>query len=584
MLVRTFLRRFTITRLLPITTPALKVAVKPRRPLQLTKGMRSLHALTAQSSAPFLTYIKKNTKIPEFLNSIDLSDPRINQLRKAIEAGNDQDDIFSDPDCHLILWHLIKEKLISLDEGLTVHVYLMALMQSMTKQALKSEDLSLKFETPVQVDKLVSNGELTSFSKHYLSEICKQFAKFGFHVNYDKLAQFVLNLPATEQWALRLRYDRVRSNLFLFAVVVNTPFLYEQTTSPEDTYKKNYWIPSTKIIKYLIETVSSEPLQEMPIYGSIGPRTLLDIHQRNQHPLPLYSPLVKTNSLTVHGNSTCGPVAVLLHDWGHIFWASMLKKEERDIIYRNIIPNLIFLKKEASIYHNDHRIVAAIKELIDIVHDFDLTPVKNYIDPRTRFTNYLQSIFKVDRLESFRSYWRMHDDDEPSFIGSAPQDGLLFLVSRLTQNHHLPIEARDIWNQIAEIFNKDCRTFLRRDKIVDAIVNAAKDNMTPCDTQDSSVAIPDWKVWLELVTNTADSQELWNQVRTKHHDDLLTLSRCYQLNFFHPYLPMTEERRKMFTDFFQKKITQQADHQNRIKPVELPGCADQVRRNSAALR
>lgn len=574
MLVRTLFRRFTalpLRRLSPFRMP-IQAAVRIRPSFKLTGGMRSLHKLTTQPTEhkqfhdPF-TYIRKNTIFPNLLNSINPVDPRLEKLRKAIESGNDEDPIFSDRDCHLLLLHLIKEKMITFDHGgLTVHVYLMALMQSTSKQTLKFEDLSLKIETPVLVDKLVANGKLTTFGNYYLKELCHRFGENGFQLIYSELEQFVLSLPAVEQWILRMRYDRSNHNHALVGILIkNIPFLCEQEVplqASDDSRLINYFIPSTQIIKYLIGKISPEPLQGMPIYGNIGKNTLLDLHQRNLHPLPLYSPHVKNNTLKVH-EYVCGPIPALMHDWGHIVWGSLLKAEEREKLFKHIIPQLSFLKDEAYA-HRDRNLEEAIDEIIEKANDFNLTPIEYYIDPRTRFTTYLQRIFNTRHIDKFYQYWISQDPDKFYSIGDIPQDSFLFWVNRLAQDSRLTKEEQSIWSQLANLFNEECRGF-KRDDVVDAIINAAKDNMMPCDNQVDSVDEPNWEKWLKLLTDTKDSQELWNQVKTKYHSDLLTLSRCYHLNYFHPYLPMTDERRKMFIDFFQAKIEQQDDYQNRLK-------------------
>jgi hypothetical protein len=459
-------------------------------------------------------------------------------------------EIFSDPDCYLYLLYIIEKKPMLFKQGMTVYAYLMALMQFTNKQPLREEDKDVKFEREMSIDVIAHDNELTAQGKIYLEATCKRLAEIHVNVDYQQLTEFVLSLPPSEQWLIKVKFEDVKSNdcdLLAWILLKNISFIHYVGTSGE----KTGWIPSFTLIDYLINKVSSDPMQAQFIFGTVNKNTLRTLHSQEQHPVSLYATGIKSNPRHADGYR-CGPFLMWLHDIGHLFWASMLGKKSREIIFYQYIPQVESLMKEANEF-KDEEAVAKIQTIIDRASDYDLTDIRTYTDPSKRLETYLSRTFGLGLSRAYgRGGLYPYSKVEFDEIGSCVEDRIFFLIYKLYNNSHMTKNEKNIWESILPHLQGG--TFKRDDRVIDALRALTANN--------KSLSRPaygekiNWKGWLEILESTTDSKTLWDKIVASLDYELLTLIIYYNLKFFHPYLPMTPEKLKEFKKFAQEEALQ----------------------------
>lgn len=102
-------------------------------------------------------FIQKNKVIRASLASLTSENVEIDKLLEAILIGDSQAEIFSHPDCYLYLLYLMQNQRISLDQGVSVYLYLLCLMQFTNKQPLKTDDHELNFLADLKEEPLVDS-------------------------------------------------------------------------------------------------------------------------------------------------------------------------------------------------------------------------------------------------------------------------------------------------------------------------------------------------------------------------------------------------------------------------------------------
>lgn len=153
-------------------------------------------------------FIRKNPDLPKLPSRIRPNHPEAQKLLAAIQAGDINAEIFSNPNCSVYLLHLLETEQISRQEGMTVYGYLLALMQYTEKQPIKECDLDVKSLRNVEVKLLVAEGKLTQSGSEYLQMLCEEFAKLYIKINLTELTNFVLSLKPTEQWLIGVHNNR----------------------------------------------------------------------------------------------------------------------------------------------------------------------------------------------------------------------------------------------------------------------------------------------------------------------------------------------------------------------------------------
>src|ERR1700730_18342916 len=114
-----------------------------------------------QSFDNLFLYIDRNKIIKALLDKITPENLQVEQLLVAINTGDAHANIWNDPECHIYLLYLIKQKKIPFAQGMTVYTYLMALMQFTDKQPLKATDNDVKSMREITVEPLAIHQQIT---------------------------------------------------------------------------------------------------------------------------------------------------------------------------------------------------------------------------------------------------------------------------------------------------------------------------------------------------------------------------------------------------------------------------------------
>jgi hypothetical protein len=101
--------------------------------------------------------------------------------------------------------------------------------------------------------------------------------------------------------------------------------------------------------------------------------------------------------------------------------------------------------------------------------------------------------------------------------------------------------------------------------ILSALRCLVDNTMSPENNKSANQSIQ-WNRWVEILSKHKDNKEgLWAAMTgDDFHDELLSLIRQHQLQFFHPYLPLTDDQYNTLLLFAQKRATLN----NHEEPVE----------------
>ncbi len=344
------------------------------------------------------SFISKNTYIPNFLTKkIKKNNKNVTALFDAINQGDASAAIFSHPKCYLYLLYLINQKTISFQTGMTVYVYLLALMQFSDQQPVADGDEEIKKPRSIEMRKLVKNHQLSEEGKNYLQELCVGLKNIGIHLDYKKICKYALSLKEpSAQWLLRVQYQHHSDELADYdkltrIVLFNIPIFTSQVEPSGYGY---YHIPSASIINYIFKSIFKDPILGINTFGSVGLNTLREMHYHGLHPVALYALHVKSNPKTADG-FRCGPLVMWLHDIEHLFFGSIFTKKERKILWNRYIPILDKMKQHA-IDNNHPQLAERMQMVINLACDFDLAPIPDFLDVENRLMEYVCRTFRRD--------------------------------------------------------------------------------------------------------------------------------------------------------------------------------------------
>lgn len=359
-------------------------------------------------------YIKKNTKLPESVNAVDLESKSVKDLLQAIKKGDVNFSGYQNLHCQTYLLRLFKEKSIEPGEFLTVYSYTMAIhdVNEKMQSGLKVEELSLR--------QLVENSALTQHGKDYIASISKKFeAILKVNINIDELTQAILRLSPIEQTVIYLKSNFVSQESFelIRDNVPTIPTYGEEQGQPFEVHIKGNFIepsrteiryesypsfPSYSLEKYLIkkyiaEPLKSNPMEFAPAFGSLSEKGQYELQKKNKRVYVLYHKDVKSNMLSAH-NLHDGTFSVAKHDEGHIILASLMSMEMREKILYEDIPHLLKMKEsiqgsaffdKVPVFFNEVENTNQIRVknvsnllnhiIYDQLNDFTLFPIEDYV-------------------------------------------------------------------------------------------------------------------------------------------------------------------------------------------------------------
>lgn len=374
-----------------------------------------------------LQLVKKNKRIPKFLNLLNPHHLEVQQLKTAINEGRPESEIWNNPNCNLYLIYLIQKELIPYWQGITAYVYLIAKMQYTSSQDLKAIDQDVKFNYQVDIVFLVEAGKVTELGCQYLLGVVHALEKFGIKLSIEQLMTYVLALPRIEQWLIKTEFNhhtqKNNSDHLVWILSNNLAFLQKISGGCYEDPSTFYLVPSSSLINYFLHAMNENPMQMRPVLGNVGLKTLYDWHRHNWHPVSLYAPQIQSNPEEADG-FRCGPFPMWLHDIGHTFWASLLTESQRAYIFTTYIPALRGLGKIAEAC-NDKFSLELLKEIERKAYDFDLTAVIDYAKKSTRYATYLAHTLGKNPNYPNCLYTGIY---EHAPIGRAEGDTLYFLL------------------------------------------------------------------------------------------------------------------------------------------------------------
>lgn len=530
------------------------------------------HPRNASQYLQLFECIRLNKIIHQKIDEV-ATDPKksrnANDLKKVIEEGDANAEIFKDPDCDIYILHLIKEGLIDFDVGMTVYTYLMFLMQFTEKQAMREEYKDFKDVRPLKVAKISENGVLTQEGKLFLTLVGANLRKMGKTVDIAELERMACALPPSEQWIIQMPIisaamerdhahknpgtseylfglDRILLNPMTEVGLVFIPHIGREESGYLFTF------PSVTFLRQFLPLMGEDPMLAAFVLGATGHPKVHALQKKNLHPVLLHSRFVKKNVMDAH-DIFCGPVGALLHDWIHISWANRFSAQERQMIYDVLIASLVSIKDP-----DEPARSRIIDDLCNELGDFNLLPVSLAGD--TMLGNYLHSCFTS--MPYIFPYYGDDDSKTRYSLGDANFDAMFYQMSLISLRENN-------WSQLQREGWECCRNQVRfrvdmcrgsngyaKTQYSSAIAALAELTVKPRDlvaAESKFDHLVSWVRWLEIFKET-DLNELWQCVNAPENvREFLVLIEHFHIVFFPPYLPLTEEKRMQYVEFFAAK-------------------------------
>lgn len=521
--------------------------------------------------------IQKNTAIPKFLASIPGDREKIKKtqiLLKAIQAGDSGAEIFREENCYMYLLYLMQHNKIDFWHGLTVYFYLMTFMESGLDRANHRVSVKDISKLPWCLTELCEHLPRPPNNRDTESELTVKLA--------DELNQFVLTLPPSERWLLKIQFydnDRTRDGFddasrTAHAGQTSMPFLAyrfpnwrkNKSSGERELSPSAIYIPSFSVIKYLLQKVSAEPVELAPGFGRLGTKRLFSMHKNNKHPLPICAPAVKSNLTTIDSfPRVTGTIATAIHDLGHLFWMSSLKREFRESVYATYIPFLDRLKKEfeKKVLSGDVDTIETIEGIQERLNDFDLYNVRmRASNPDDRAHRYLNVAFLLAnrKLGNEGNYNPL--DRKADLIGTdTGYDNFYFFIEALRHSQFdMTSDEKDFLEKAAtfvkDILDQSLKRLVFNGRISAALSKVAENHAKGNQElkQPSNPGQIQWDKWLAILTTKTDSTEIFNELVKHHHDELLTLMTECGLVFYPPFAPLTDEKRAQLIGFVREQM------------------------------
>lgn len=381
--------------------------------------------------AALTKYISKN----KFVNNL-LTQPltveqtaKLASLHAAIQTGNIHDVIFSDEAAPALLLYSMCHEFLAFNPSMSAYIYLIALAQFTDSQRLKTNEVKSKRQ--IHMISLVSPDKtsLSGTGEHYVKHLVFKYKLTGITVDADALGKFILSLPPFEQYIQVIEnYD---ANLYkndvdtlLLAIRTNVPFFECRGSS------NAFILPSVSLINHCLFLQSPEHVQMVFIHGRIKNATRHEWHLQHMNPVSVYLFEVTANMVSAH-NYTCGPLPILVHDIGHVYWGSLLTRAERNSVLTIHMPFVATLKQQFT----SERSQQSIDRLYDKLDDFDLTPVGRFYKPETRMVTYVSRI-----VHNNTCFFMQTSDKEKHPILSA--------VVKFTADKAKEANAKPVWQAL----------------------------------------------------------------------------------------------------------------------------------------
>lgn len=310
----------------------------------------------------------------------------IEYMHEAIKSGDWNHPIFLSPNAELYILHLMKSEAISLNEGWTTLIYLMALLQfSSLDESCVDKDIKILSSKTIQMLSFNDNSAPEVIT--YIERLAARKLKYPFDssafrrqiANLNTSEQLLIKVPLSAENVTKKQYDDIIRFIKL-NLVNNVPIV--------QLYEDYFLIPSFSVITIYFKLINPGlEILPAPIYGSISAETLLDFHQHKLHPIAFYSTKVKSNLHLVHGRRS-GPIPALLHDFLHVFMALQLSKNQYDLVFSYLIP---LLQEIAIQFKRNDDLVKKCTEIISELCDLDLTFYGDF----KHFEHYVRSSFNL---------------------------------------------------------------------------------------------------------------------------------------------------------------------------------------------
>lgn len=510
-------------------------------------------------------FIKKNKKIPEFIERTKEDDPKVKQLLNAIQKGNAEDPIFKNKECYLYLLYLMKNKLIPYWHGITVYVYLLARMSLMDDSLLKDIDKDLKLNMleekkgieTIKIQHLAKDGKLTETGHQYIKKLGEKLAFLKiteFKMDSSKLEEVILSLPPSEQWLIRV--DDIDAS------EAHPYFVYRDQILRELFFvsyeERGYSIPSMSITLHLLKLLSPQPLLIQPIFGTISEETEWKMHRKHLHSCQLYAFDVLSNLCLVHGKRT-GPLMAWLHDLTHVVMGTRLTFAGRNQIteFADMLPIEEIAKLSLPILPEEKEpgLVRALKYIKEAAFDYVVHPDAMSAQAEEKATLYLSRI-----VNGFNNVGGLKS-------GTAQQ--LLFVLANCLQNKSLSEQTKSLVRKLINGLKEDITSHAESPTEnlalqLDSIIRMSANSSGPCIQEAKEDTHMDWGKWHALFQSSNDSATLWEKA-WEDGNEFTVLITYHQLQFFHPLLPLNEARLDELRKFIeQKALAQRVEPSHRL--------------------
>lgn len=493
-------------------------------------------------------FIKKNRILPEKIAGANTE--KCQALLQAIHSGNGAASIYHDPECYIYLLMLMKEGRITHQQGITTYYYLLAVSQFSNKDK----------QLTVKQYRMFKDDVLTTIGEYYVKKLILHASILQVTIDEDDFIRHMLAQPQVEQMliAAPLLNDNSHAANMTSILLHNLPTLIPDADTVSES--KHFIVPSSTVMDYFLKQVNSKPFERTHVFGSLGFEKLINMHLKKQHPVAIFAKDVKSNLVNAD-SYICGPLLIALHDEGHTYWASLLSDDDHHYINNTLVPLLQKLIEEAQ-EKKMTDVVAKLRNVLNNVYDYNLTPVNYFKDPETRCVKYLARTFATSIKEKERSLYSGCSVFDK--IATCAEDHVYYMLCQsfyqgMKKDNKLGAIIANIRDHALKLTSLFKQRLLTLELLAKNSVNAPEHHFGLfSEAKPAYLSDDEWQLKLQhvlqLLHHENDAKKLWKFLIDEPHC-LYKLAMDAKLNVFEPFVPVTEVEKSRLIYWIQNKIT-----------------------------
>lgn len=324
-------------------------------------------------------------------------------ITASFQTGDLEHPVFNHSNYLGLVEHLHISNSISLEERLTLLMLYCAKSQvHWFSTDSKPKCHQTEESTFISVnDFFTDERTLSKLSEKYLDNIERRANALKLPFSIDQFLKDVSQLPTHEQrlYNFTLPEDySLNESLYIAANVM--PCI----SIKDDYFQENLSFPSGYILHLLFKQMVPHHFKMKPVIGLTDDALYFKLHCNNTHPLAVFHKGLEERLEHFHGYIST-PFAILFHDIFHVFMSGVLSLEQREYLFRRLIP---YLQQQLQSNHIERSHKMSLAHAIFELSDLNLTTDGGLIYD---LNTYISEVIKHLNVNNQHKNWIQNEID-----------------------------------------------------------------------------------------------------------------------------------------------------------------------------